>query len=251
MTSFSDEYSDYYDLLYDNKNYAGEAAYVNRLIRNEGVSGNRLLEIGSGTGNYGAFLSSLGYSITAVEKSPSMGRIAQQKNISNYKVIISDVLDVNLEPESFGAVVAMFHVICYLTSDVDIKLCFDKIYIALLPGGVFIFDTWHTPAVLHQKPEVRSKIVENSAISLTRNATPICYDKQSLVEVNYDINGLRKNTGEKFSFSEKHLLRHFSIAQIKHFAEQAGFEHLRSEEFLTGNKPGSGTWGVCHILKKI
>jgi len=43
-------YARYYDLLYADKDYAGEAAYVAGLIRQRLPGATRILELGSGTG---------------------------------------------------------------------------------------------------------------------------------------------------------------------------------------------------------
>jgi hypothetical protein len=46
-------------------------------------------------------------------------------------------------------------------------------------------------------------------------------------------------------------MRHLSVPEIKMIAENNGFEHLKSEEFLTGNVPNKNTWTICNIFKKI
>ena len=51
-------YSAYYDLLYRDKNYAMEAEYVARILRDAASNAKSLLEFGSGTGRHGRLLAS-------------------------------------------------------------------------------------------------------------------------------------------------------------------------------------------------
>ena len=46
-------------------------------------------------------------------------------------------------------------------------------------------------------------------------------------------------------------MRHFSETETKLFAENNGFEHLKSEEFLTSKVPCKDTWTICNIFRKI
>ena len=62
-------YSKYYDLLYRDKDYAAEAAYVARTLRNAIPSARELLEFGSGTGRHGRLLALRGFSVVGVERS--------------------------------------------------------------------------------------------------------------------------------------------------------------------------------------
>ena len=50
-------YSQYYDLLYRDKDYEREAAYIDALLRRHGVLGKNILELGSGTGRHARRLS--------------------------------------------------------------------------------------------------------------------------------------------------------------------------------------------------
>ena len=50
MNPAFDTYARYYDLLYRDKDYAGEAAYVASHIRQHAPEAARILELGCGTG---------------------------------------------------------------------------------------------------------------------------------------------------------------------------------------------------------
>ena len=54
---------------------------------------------------------------------------------------------------TFDAVIALFHVVSYQTTEHDLRATFATAARHLNPGGVLLFDVWHGPAVLAQQPE--------------------------------------------------------------------------------------------------
>ena len=64
--------SRYYDLLYQEKDSAAEAAYVDQLLQRHGIAGSELLDFGSGTGRHGCLLASRGYRVHGLERSAAM-----------------------------------------------------------------------------------------------------------------------------------------------------------------------------------
>lgn len=70
MAVFSKDYAAYYDMLYRNKDYGAEADYVAGLLRDDGVSGGRLLDVGCGTGRHLACMAERGFSVSGADRSP-------------------------------------------------------------------------------------------------------------------------------------------------------------------------------------
>ena len=64
MTDVFDAYSAYYDLLYQDKDYVAEVAYVDSLLNMYGKDVIELLEFGSGTGIHGKLLAEKNYKVT-------------------------------------------------------------------------------------------------------------------------------------------------------------------------------------------
>ena len=62
-------YSQYYDLLYQDKDYEKEALYVHDLIQTYVPQAKNILELGSGTGKHAQRFSNLGYAILGIERS--------------------------------------------------------------------------------------------------------------------------------------------------------------------------------------
>ena len=60
-TKVFDAYSNYYDLLYQDKDYVAETEYINSLISSYSKNAESILELGSGTGIHAGLLANIGY----------------------------------------------------------------------------------------------------------------------------------------------------------------------------------------------
>lgn len=241
-------YSQYYDLLYSDKNYEAEVGYIESLLKEHNILSGSILELGSGTGKHANLLAEKNYVVTGIERSQDM--IDKTQKSQSCTFVCGDITSVRLGCE-FDAVISMFHVISYITSDDDLTSLFRNTNSHLRVNGLFLFDVWYTPSVLYNRPEVRVKRMSDDSTEITRIAEPNIFDNENLVEVNYTIFSENKNTGSIASFKECHPMRHFSTPEISLLARTFGFEMVLSEEFLTGNSPSKDTWGVCYVLKKV
>ncbi|MFA4870531.1 MAG: class I SAM-dependent methyltransferase [Pedobacter sp.] len=240
--------SNYYDLIYEQKDYAGEAAYIVQLIKSYSPKAKNLIEFGTGTGKHAFHFCNSGFTVKGVEPSAEMLKAVkehhpklslQQDSITSFK---SD--------ELFDVATALFHVISYLNSNSELIASFKNVHKHLKNDGLFIFDVWYSAAVLTQIPEERIKTVQNDYIEVIRKAKPINYWNRNVIEVAYDINVLEKATGKTHNFLEQHEMRHFSIPEIELLADITGFKLLKAEEFGTAKIPGPDTWGVNFVLRK-
>lgn len=243
-------YSQYYDLLYRDKDYVAETAYLIGLLDKYHSKGNKIIELGSGTGKHANLLAEKGYQILGIEQSAEMVKIANQNKKEGVSFQIADITDFRSNI-SFDIAISLFHVISYLTTNENLIKTFKNVHQNLNRDGLFIFDVWHSAAVHFQIPEKRTKILRNQNIEVTRNANPVIYPELNVVEVNYDITVNDLKDGTIQSFKEQHPMRHFSRPEIELLAYATGFELIHNEEFLSQNIPTVETWGVCYILKKL
>lgn len=252
MPSFR-QYSAYYDLLYADKDYAAEAAYVAGTLRGADPAVRRILELGSGTGRHGRLLAARGFEVEGIERSAEMAAQARAcpdaSAGGSFACTVADLRDFRAG-RSFDAVIALFHVISYQTDDENLRAAFRTAASHLTGGGLFLFDVWHGPAVLAQRPAVRIKHVADGRRSVRRTATPTLDPERNAVTVTYDLACETLATGERIRFGETHRLRYLFPDEIGRLAAHAGFETLRSEEFLTGAAASPETWGVAYLLRK-
>jgi SAM-dependent methyltransferase len=247
-------YSAYYDLLYRDKDYVAEAKYVGDSLRSATPGLRSLLELGSGTGRHGRLLAKQGLSVFGVERSDFMVELArdskEETTPGSFDCKLGDVRTVELRRQ-FDAVISLFHVVSYLTSNSDVLQTFTTAAKHLDSGGVFFFDVWHGPAVLTERPSVRVKRVENDVTKLTRIAEPELNARANLVTVRYTVFAESKVSVALTTFQEEHLMRYYFPLEIQLLAQMTGFRVERSEEFLTGGSVSERTWGVAYLLRKI
>lgn len=243
-------YANYYDLLYADKDYEQEAAYVIRKLKQFGQNPSDLLELGCGSGNHAVHLTNAGLNVTGIERSASMVEKAKAKAIQHFEVLQADITDFGIG-KKFDAVISLFHVVSYLTSNDDLSACFQKVNEHLNTDGIFLFDVWYTPAVYALKPETRIKRFGNKEVSITRLAESVMHHQKNVVDVNYEIMIKDNATGISHTLNETHPMRHFSIPEMELLATITGFQLLHTEEFLTGCPSSEDTWGICFILKKV
>lgn len=82
MTTFGN-YSRYYNLLYKDKDYKGEAGFIYDLIQKYSPGAKSILDLGCGTGRHDLLLAEKGYAITGVDMSEEMLLIARSQQLNS------------------------------------------------------------------------------------------------------------------------------------------------------------------------
>jgi SAM-dependent methyltransferase len=249
------EYSVFYDLLYRDKDYASEADYVAQLIRGWVPHARTILEFGSGTGRHGRLLAAMGFEVYGIERSPEMVSLAQKSSMpqnngaaGSFTCQVGDICRANLG-RSFDAVIALFHVMSYQTTNEAMLSAFRAAAGHLAPGGLFLFDVWHGPAVLSQRPSERVKEVVDQHHRVKRTARPELDTNRGTVKVIYQIEGEHLPSGEIVRFAEEHVMRYLFATEVDLLARSCGLRCVKTEEFLTGELPSPSTWGVTYALQ--
>lgn len=242
------EYSRYYDLLYLDKDYIGETEYITNLLKRHGVTEGDLLEFGSGTGKHGRLIAQKGFQVHGIERSAEMVELARQGN--GFTCEVGDICNVQLG-RYYDAVLSLFHVVSYQTTNADLHSVFARAAEHLRVGGIFVFDVWFSPAVFTEPPNVRVKRMGDEQVEIIRIAEPVIYANKNCVDVNYTIFSTDRSTGSVQTLKETHPMRHFSLPELDLMAKAHGFKKVNAEEFLTGNEPSVSTWGVCVTLERI
>ena len=241
------EYSKYYNLFYEDKNYSDEVNYIVNLLNNFGLTNSNILEFGSGTGKHGNLLVKSGYKVHGIEISEEMVKMADQSN--GFSCEIGDICSLKLK-EKFEVVLSLFHVFSYQTTNLNVKSVFENAAFHLKENGYFIFDAWYSPAVYFHRPTIRKKKVENKNFELVRIGQPSINVNKNIVNVKYTISKIDKNNRSTEKIIENHSMRHFSLPELKYYGNEFGFDHVKSEEFLTGDIPSENTWTICNVFKK-
>jgi len=134
----------------------GVAPGLIQILRRHGISQGLVVDLGCGSGIWAAALVRAGYSVLGVDQSESMIRLAR-KNAPRAKFIRGSYLDVRLP--GCDAVTSMGECLCYLfdakNSLKELTKLFGRVYDALRPGGVFVFDIAQ-PGQIRPSPRIRN-----------------------------------------------------------------------------------------------
>lgn len=254
MSQVFDAYAAYYDLLYRDKDYAAEAAFVGNLLQQHGgITSGSLLELGCGTGKHAEYLARLGYCIHGVDMSTTMIESARSRIPTELKNQLSfevgDIRSVRVNCK-FDAVISLFHVASYQTGNHDISAMFATAAEHLNPGGLFIFDFWYGPAVLTDRPVVRVKRMAGDQFDVLRVAEPVMQPNDNIVEVNYTVLVFNHSDQRVERINETHRMRYFFSPELHFLLKHNGFNACAEIEWMTGMVMGFDTWSGVFVAVK-
>ena len=219
-------YSAYYDLLYADKDYAAETRYIQSLLQKFGPGTQTILELGSGTGRHAELLAETGFSIEGVELSDSMLTIANQRRLAASQAECEGSMQFHAgdarsyrSKKTYDAVISLFHVLSYQTTNADCAAVFETVAQHLKPNGIFVFDVWYGPAVLTDRPSVRVKRMAGESCQVIRIAEPSTNVNQNRVDVRYTMIVTDEETGQVSQFEEKHPMRYYFPLELDLFAD--------------------------------
>lgn len=246
-------YSRYYDLLYRDKDYAGEADYIAGLIREYSPNAKTVMEIGCGTGAHAAELAEIGYEVSGVDMSEGMLEAAESRRSSlspdvASKLVFSqgDARSVRLG-RKFDVVISLFHVMSYQTTNADLARAFQTAGEHVKSGGAFIFDCWYGPAVLRQWPSVTEKQLSDDSTEVHRTATPEIHVNENVVDVNYTVIVKDKGTDISETLRETHRMRYLFTPEVELGLSTAGMKLVDSRAWMKNTPPDVDTWAAVFV----
>lgn len=256
MKAFGD-YSRYYDVLYQDKDYETESCFIIDLVKKHSVNTKTILELGCGTGAHAEYFARSGYDVCGVDISDEMLSCANKRLDTLDKSLAdkltfsrADVRDVVLD-KKFDVVLSLFHVMSYQTSNEDVLKTLLSARKHLKLDGIFIFDVWYGPAVLSDPPVVRVKRLENDHIEVVRIAEPVMHAIENIVDVNYQVFITDKVTQEITVLNETHRMRYFFNTEFELLFDQVGMKCTECHQWLTHESPDYRSWNVHYVVRNI
>lgn len=246
-------YARYYDIFYKNKRYKKEIVYLEQLFKKYRKAKTRtILDVGCGTANHMIPLIENGYRVTGVDVSPQMLKIAAQK--LHQRGFKADLIAQNSQAftinRKFDAVVCLFSVINYAAANGDLLRTLKNISAHMKKGSIFILDFWNANAVENYYSPRKTKDFHKNGINVERHSTTKIDPSQKRCEVHY-ICTLRQNGRVMNKDEEKHVLKYFSIEEMKDYLARAGLKVVDTHPFLNlGGKIRKDSWDVTAVARK-
>ena len=105
------------------------------------LNGKKALDAACGTGNLALILTTMGAQVTGFDLSPAMLEFARSKcNPDLARFVIRDMRSFKMGTEQFDFVFNTFDSVNYLLEPEEIAQFFNRVYAALSPTGIFVFD---------------------------------------------------------------------------------------------------------------
>ncbi len=249
------EYAQYYDLLYQDKNYSGEAWFVARLLGRclgKPVEQTEILDLACGTGRHAQELAGMGYRVEGSDISADMVAIARDRAESlglPIRFYNESFQSCNRVDRRYDAVIAMFSAIDYLTDYSDLERSLKNIRGLLREDGVFVFDFWNGNAVLKGYSPTRVRRAEKGDQMVIRTSNTLLDTISQIITTNFDFLLLKGGSIVR-EFSEVHLIRYFFPQEMTDLLAANGFEVLHRCPFLKEDSEiDPDEWNLTYVVR--
>lgn len=251
---FGRDYAECYDAFYGDKDYGAECDLIEHIFRTDGDRKiSRVLDLGCGTGNHAVPLARRGYEVTGVDRSAAMLAGARQKVNGKVSVTLQqgDIRDVALG-ERFDAALMMFAVLGYQLDNRDVLAALTTARRLLRPDGLLIFDVWYGPAVVHQRPGPRVRVIPAPTSPIVRIASAEIDGRHHRCSVRYRILRWDDSSGSLTETEEVHLMRYYFPLELELFLTSSGFTRVRVTAFPDVDRaPDETTWNCLVVAKAV
>ncbi|NOH10468.1 MAG: class I SAM-dependent methyltransferase [Chloroflexi bacterium] len=253
-SSYIGKHAEYYNIFYQDKAYAQEAAFVHACLQRFGDGATtRVLELACGTGRHAFELEKLDYELIATDYSPDMlASATQSAEASGSRVEFrqADMRDFAIPEAPFDAVVCLFDSIGYVQTNEAIADVLANVHKHLRPGGLFVFEFWHAAAMLNGFDPLRVKRWPIDGGELLRiSETELEPDKQ-LAYVTYTIYDLQ-DSGSYTQLSETQTNRYFLKGEMQHWLETADLQPLAwFNGFQDDENIDQDTWHIVAVARR-
>ena len=225
-----------YDRLTNDVDYEAVVAFVRQLWEQEGLRPRTIVDLACGTGSVSAILARMGYKVVGVDMSQQMLAMAWQKcqSLPNPPFFVHQRLERLCLPRGVDVAVCALDSLDYITEPALCQEAIRRVYRALNPGGVFVFDV-NTPEKLRAMDGQVFLDEDEDVYCVWRGefdeATQICAYGMDLFQ--------RQGRVWRRSF-EEHRERAYTREQLEQYLRQAGFTGIQVYGDRRMEPPGLG-----------
>ena len=211
-----------YDRLTGDVDYEATVAFYNAILRQEGLRPRTAVDLACGTGSVAVLLARQGLRVTGVDLSEDMLTVAWEKaqDLPNPPQFVCQPLQKLSLPRGVDLAVCALDSLDYITEPRECAEAIRRVYKALNPGGIFIFDV-NTPEKLRAMDGQVFLDEDDDVYCVWRGEfdeeTNICSYGMDLFQ--------RRGSLWQRSF-EEHREYAYSRQQLEQYLKAAGFTHI-------------------------
>ena len=212
-----------YDRLTNDVDYEATVAFYYEILKREGLHPRTAVDLACGTGSVTAILARKGLDVIGVDMSEEMLTVAQQKSweLENPPRFICQPLQALYLPRGVDMAVCALDSLDYITDPADCEEAIRRVYKALNPGGIFIFDV-NTPEKLRAMDGQVFLDEDDDVYCVWRGE----FDEETNI-CSYGMDLFQRH-GEAWVRSfEEHREYAYSQEQLTAYLKNAGFTHIR------------------------
>ena len=212
-----------YDILTRDVDYEATVAFYNEILDSLGLKPRTAVDLACGTGSVAVLLAKQGLAVTGVDLSEDMLCVASQKaqDLPNPPRFVCQPLQKLCLPRGVDLAVCALDSLDYILDSADCKEAIRRVYKALNPGGIFIFDV-NTPEKLRAM---------DGQVFLDEDEDVFCvwrgeFDEETNI-CSYGMDLFQRNGNLWERSFEEHCEYAYSADQLVGYLKDAGFTHIR------------------------
>lgn len=212
-----------YDRLTNDVDYEATVAFYREILAEEGLRPRTAVDLACGTGSVSVLLAKQGLRVIGVDMSEEMLTVAQQKTegLQNPPRFVCQKLQNLALPRGVDLAVCALDSLDYITNPEDCAEAIRRVYRALNPGGIFIFDV-NTPEKLRSMDGQVFLDEDDDVYCVWRGE----FDEQTNI-CTYGMD-LFQRQGRLWRRSfEEHREYAYSAQQLAEYLKAAGFTNIR------------------------
>lgn len=214
--------AEFYDQLTTDVPYVRWADYLEKQFARHMNPIRSIVELGCGTGTLASILAARGYQVTAVDLSPDMLSVAAEKCEGlDVQLVCQDMSKLAL-PMQADAVICCLDSLNYVTRPAQVQRTFQRVFRALKPGGLFLFDV-KTPYAL-ESADGQVYIDENEEVYCVWRGE---YDaRRRICGYGIDLFALQED-GSWWRDGEYHEEYAYTMEELSAWLGEAGFARVK------------------------
>jgi ubiquinone/menaquinone biosynthesis C-methylase UbiE len=224
-----------YDKMMQNVDYVRWANYIDSLFTFYNFHPRRVLDIACGTGSATILLAEKGYMMSGTDRAREMLLWAREK--ARDRGIRLHLWQQDMRhlavARPYDAALCLYDSINYITTEEEMKQVFTRVWEALVPQGMFIFDvTTEYNIVKHFHRQTFAESQEDFSY-IWRN---LYFHKEKVCKTVLTFFLLENDSYNKYE--ELHIQKIYSVDEIERLLEETGYRLLSSFDAFTFNKWG-------------